>query len=476
MTPPAAALLSQLGVAVRALSPDSRAIGAETAFLAYPGECDDGRRHIGAALAAGAAGVFWEEEGFAWPHDWQTPNVPVHNLKMRCGHLADAVYGEPSRHLPVVAVTGTNGKTTVSHLLAQLLQQGGVDSGMVGTLGAGVFGSDYAPLPNTTPDAATLHHWLRQFVAAGSGAAVVEASSHGIHQGRLHGVRLAAAVFTNAARDHLDYHGSVESYWQAKAELFKMPQVGAAVLNADDAFSVTLRAQSAAPLLTYGKQGEDLRLLTMEVADKGWHLTLDGILGRCSVHLPLPGVHNVYNFLAALLTSAALKMLPPDLSDAAARLTLPPGRLQVIHRAPTVVVDYAHTADAMRAALTAARELAGDGRLILVFGAGGGRDQGKRAAMGEAARAADVVFVTDDNPRDEDAAQIRAQLAAAVPAAENIAGRRAAIAAALAIAQRGDTVLLCGKGHETTQHSGGEVHHFSDVEVARDLLAAREGV
>lgn len=466
----AAEWISALNTPVKALSVDSGKVNAETAFVAFPGARDDGRRHIASAVAAGAAGVFWEAENFSWPAEWKVPNVAVADLKSQYGYLADAVYGEPSRHLPLVAITGTNGKTTVSHLVAQLLQQRDVKSGLIGTLGAGLLGA-LEPQKNTTPDAAALHSWLCRFIAQGAGAAVLEASSHGIVQGRLNGLRLAAAVFTNAGRDHLDYHKTTERYWQAKAQLFDMPHIGAAILNADDGFCRRLAETVIPPLLTFGKSGSDLRLLQMAPTGSGWRLQIDGILGRHDFELPLMGAHNVYNFMAAALAALVLDMPAANIIQAAASLRLPAGRMQQVGEAPRVYVDYAHTADALAAALAAARAHGGSGRLIAVLGAGGGRDRGKRGDMGRAVAAADVVIVTDDNPRDEDPAQIRAELCrAAGAAAVDIAGRAPAIAAALEQARRGDTVLILGKGHETTQQVGGDCMPFSDVQMVRDWL------
>ena len=475
MSSEAVGWLKSLGVPLRALSSDSRSLGKATAFLAYPGEQDDGRRYIEAALAAGAVGVFWEPAEFAWQQQWQVPNLAVANLKQRCGELAHEVYGKPSDRLAVTAVTGTNGKTTVAHYLAQLLHYSGKSCGLIGTLGAGLYGRPMTPLANTTPDAAVIQDWLRQYAAANTAAAVIEASSHGICQGRLNGLTIACAVFTNAAQDHLDYHGSKEAYWQAKSALFDLPGVQRAVLNGDDVFCRRLKEERLPAALTYGQAGDDLMLLDVETRADGCLLSLDGVLGKRRLFLPPVGEHNVYNFLAAALAATVLDVSAEDIAGAAELLLLPEGRLQKMSNAPAVYVDYAHTPDAMAAVLAAARGHS-SGRLIVVFGAGGERDTDKRGAMGRVAAAeADVIIVTDDNPRREDPAAIRAALVrAAGAAARNIGDRRLAIAEALRLARPEDTLLILGKGHETTQSVGGTEMPFSDADVVQDLCRKRQ--
>ena len=463
-------IIDRLGVPLGALSVDSRRVNAATAFVAYPGESDDGRNYINEAVAAGTAGVFWDADNFSWRELWQVPNVAVPDLRAQCGYIADIIYGAPSKRLPLIAITGTNGKTTVAHFIVQLLAQCERDCGMIGTLGAGMPGR-LAPLANTTPDAISINDCLQQFIRQGAKAAVLEASSHGIVHGRLNGLQMQAAVLTNATRDHLDYHGSVEKYWQAKAALFAMPNIANAIFNADDELSQRL-IKSAAQPLTYGKKGNALKLLEFATVAGGMQLTVDGVLGKRNILLPIVGEYNAYNFMAAALVLTTLQISVEDIIQAATRLTLPAGRMQKINAAPKIYVDYAHTPAAMTAVLAEARTLAGGGRLILVCGAGGERDVGKRGEMGlVAATYADVTIITDDNPRNEDPEKIRNEVGNNIPNAISIGDRREAIATAIEQLTAADMLLVLGKGHETTQQIGSEYLPFSDADVILEVLA-----
>ena len=474
----ARAIIDKLGVPLSALSADSRRLPAACGFLAYPGYHDDGRRHIPAALSAGAAAVLWEAENFQWRSDWSVPNQPVLDLRSHAGLLADVVYREPSNELSVFAVTGTNGKTTICHFAAQLCEAVGAKPGLVGTLGSGTLGK-LLPLSNTTPDAAVLQETLRDFVNGSVSHAMVEASSHGIKQGRLNGVRLSAAVFANASYDHLDYHQTLNDYWQSKAALFNAPNLGAAILNADDDYCAglikSLCAQNAMPVFGYGKNGDALRLKSLrENPDGSFVAWTDGVFGRRSFCLRVAGVYNIANFFAAALIAHVAGWPAEAIEEYAPRLILPVGRLQRLSDKPAVYVDFAHTPDAFDALLPAMRPTTG-GRLLLVFGCGGERDKHKRKCMGAlAAKYADVVIVTDDNPRRESAADIRREILIAVPTALEISDRKCAIAEALAQAQAGDVVLIAGKGHESTQEINNERQHFSDIQTVKALLAERD--
>lgn len=467
----AAAAISALGVPVRGVSDDSRDLPPDAAFLAYPGATDDGRRYIETVIRAGACAVFWEAEGFEESSDWRVPHRAINGLREKAGLLADAVYHHPSEQLNVLAVTGTNGKTTISHFIARLLEAGGIPAGVIGTLGIGTPDA-LIPSGTTTPPATKTHRYLRNFVDAGLQAAVIEASSHGIRQGRLNGIRLSTAVFSNVGRDHLDYHGSIEHYRASKAALLQMPHLQTAVLNADDAFCAELAASAASSLqvMTYGKRGKTLRLLAMHADSDGVSFTTDGIGGLYEYRLNVPGEHNVYNFLAAVLTVTLAGVDGKTIAAAAPTLRLPSGRMQLVADRPAVYIDFAHTPDAFAAVLAAVAHRRG--KLLVVFGCGGGRDRGKRPQMGAlVAEVADRVFITDDNPRQEDAATIRAEIAAAAPAAVNIGDRQEAICAALAEATADDTVLILGKGHEDYQEISGSRLPFSDAIVVREFLA-----
>ncbi|MGU9951239.1 MAG: UDP-N-acetylmuramoyl-L-alanyl-D-glutamate--2,6-diaminopimelate ligase [Gammaproteobacteria bacterium WSBS_2016_MAG_OTU1] len=472
----AATVIKKLDVPVCRLCCDSRQLQRGDIFLAYGGHKTDGRNYIAAAVAAGAGGVLWESDKFTFPAEIQIPNVGVSSLSAHAGLLADFVYNKPSEKLFVSAITGTNGKSTVAHFAAQLFLQSGKTAGIVGTLGAGLAGQKLQPVVNTTPDAITLHGHMRDFVAANVKAALIEASSHGIAQKRLTGMHVAAAVLTNIGRDHLDYHGDWDNYRQTKSELLQLPGLQTAIVNTDDAACAEIAAQhQGADLWTFGKEAKTLRLIAVDAVSQnsggGQKLTLDGEDGRRQVVLNAPGMHNVQNFMAAALIARAggvswEEMRPQE-------LTLPVGRLQRVNpgQSPAVYVDYAHTPDALSAAMTALQNR--EGRLWLVFGCGGSRDEGKRRMMGKMATRADVAIITDDNPRHEKAADIRAEILSGGLNLLEIPGRGEAIAAAIEKSAAADTVLIAGKGHEEYQEIGDERRHFSDVEVAQVMLTIR---
>ena len=464
---------ADLPAGLSGMAVDSRQITAGNVFLAYPGEQTDGRRHIDAAIAAGAAAVLWEPDRFVWQSDPAIPNRPIPGLRARAGELAADFYGHPSRQLPVIAVTGTNGKTTIAHFIAQLLTAAGKPAGLVGTLGAGTL-DKLQPLKQTTPDAVSQQRLMRRFVRQRLSAAVIEASSHGITQGRLNGLHLTTGIFSNAGRDHLDYHRTLDDYWRSKAALFDHPGMENAILNADDDYCRSL-AEPLRPrqrVMTYGWEGNDLRLIAIEDSDGGGcRLRTDGINGEQSYSLPFRGEHNIGNFLAAVLAATLLEAAPAALATAATALTLPAGRMETIHTSPTVIVDFAHTPDAMAALLSTFRRH-DNRRLLIVLGCGGERDRDKRPEMGcLGARMADLLYVTDDNPRHEDPAAIRADILRQAPDAIEIADRRQAILAALAVARPQDTILILGKGHENYQEIGDRRLPFSDAAIVREWFA-----
>jgi UDP-N-acetylmuramoyl-L-alanyl-D-glutamate--2,6-diaminopimelate ligase len=475
--------LRQLGVNPAGLSADSRATARGEVFLAYPGERADGRRFVGDAVARGAAAVLWEREGFAWPGGLAVPNLPVAGLK----RLAGPLYGRPSERLHVVGVTGTNGKTSCSQWLAQAFDGAGRRCAVVGTLGTGFLGA-LAYDPNTTPDAILVQRALKGFLDAGAACVAMEASSIGLEQGRLDGTRFAAALFTNLSRDHLDYHGDMERYAQSKMRLFQSPGLAHAVLNLDDALGVRI-----AHMLAFGKvvragyslapgaaraSGLEHWLEAHDIAfaADGVRFRLESDWGAASVTAPAVGRFNVANLLGVIGVLAVSGFALDDAVAACARLVPPPGRMQRLGggAAPLVVVDYAHSPDALDKCLASLRELARaqGGRLVCVFGCGGDRDRGKRRLMGEvASRQADFVWLTSDNPRGEDPLAIIAEIVPGVSAPHAIdADRRAAIRAAIAAARAGDVVLVAGKGHEAYQEVAGRRHPFSDVDEAQAAL------
>ena len=465
---------------IQGLASDSRRCAPGVCFFAWPGERGDGRSHIAQAIERGAAAVVWEAEGFSWRAEWRAPNRPVSGLRERAGFLAHEFYGRPSDALWMCGVTGTNGKTSCSQWLAATL---GAKTGIVGTLGAGFPGALFEAA-NTTPDALEIHSLLAGFRDHGAACAVMEVSSHGLVQGRVNGVAFDCALFTNLSHDHLDYHGSMQAYAEAKARLFEAPGLAAAVLNLDDVIGVQLAQRLAARgVRTIGYSLSPRAVVPGSVSE--WiaagdiaqdRVRIESSFGNATTAFAALGRYNVANALGVLGCLVAYGI---PFAEAAARLaTLPPvpGRMQRLggEGEPLVVIDYAHTPDALEKVLQALWPVAAarGGRLAAVFGAGGDRDRSKRPLMGAAAaRYADRVVLTSDNPRGEDPLAIIAEIRAGVrgePLVEADRGR--AIERAVHEAAAGDVVLLAGKGHETWQEIAGERLPFSDADAARAAL------
>ena len=473
--------LAAQGAMIERLSSDSRRCAPGVAFLAYPGEKADGRAHIGDAVARGASGVLWEEQGFQW-NDWTVPHVAVADLKQNAGPLAHEFYGKPSEALWVCGVTGTNGKTSCSQWIATALGRHGTKAAVIGTLGSGFPGA-LTPLPNTTPDALEVQFLLKGFREQNAQAVAMEVSSHGLVQGRVNGVRFACALLTNLSHDHLDYHGSMQAYGAAKARLFETPGLGCAVLNLDDELGMELarRLDGRVRTIGYSLAPQTAPVDEYIVADAA--LRVESTWGAAMLTLPTLGRFNVSNALGVLgcLVAAGI-----EFADAVALLaSLPPvpGRMQTVTSdpvggSPLVVIDYAHTPDALDNVLRALRPVATarGGKLAVVFGAGGDRDPTKRGPMGQiAARLADRVVVTSDNPRSEDPLAIISQIEKGISGAHEVEPDRArAIAHAILNANGSDVVLLAGKGHENYQEIAGKRTHFSDEEQARAALTVRD--
>ena len=484
--------LASQGAMIEQLASDSRRVAAGTAFFGWPGEAADGRKFIADAISRGASAVVWESDGFSWDPSWRVPNAAVRGLRQRAGELAHQFYGRPSQALWMCGVTGTNGKTTCSQWIAAALQVHGSKAGVIGTLGAGI-GGDLEPLANTTPDAIEVHRLLATMRARGAAAVAMEVSSHGLAQGRVDAVEFDCAVLTNLSHDHLDYHGTMHGYARAKARLFDAPGLECAVLNLDDPFGVQLAERLAARgvrTIGYALQAASVvagsvsqfaavRELRPEGSMTG--VAIDSTWGAFELRLPHIGRHNVANALGVFGALIACGIDAP----AAARLleTLPPvaGRMQCVGGSgkPLAIVDYAHTPDALDKVLVALRPVAdaAGGRLVAVFGAGGDRDATKRPLMGAAAaRLADALVITSDNPRSEDPLAIIAAIRGGIPAPASAAvqvepDRAQAIAATLAAAAAGDVVLIAGKGHEEYQEIAGRRNAFSDLAAATRALA-----
>jgi UDP-N-acetylmuramoyl-L-alanyl-D-glutamate--2,6-diaminopimelate ligase len=460
------------------LTLDSRQARPGDAFVALRGTRAHGIAFAADAVARGAALVLAETPvvaGF-------TPGVPVlwiDQLHARLGEIAARFYGHPSRALRLIGVTGTNGKTSTVQLITQALARLGHRAASIGTLGAGLYGQ-LDEGERTTPDAISVQRLLAQFREQGATHVAMEVSSHALEQGRVGAVDFEVAAFTNLTRDHLDYHGTMEAYGAAKAKLFAWPGLKAAVVNVDDDFGRALAGRLPAGVRTLrtsaaGAAGAQVAAQAIATSAEGLAFALRTPWGAQAVHSPLLGRFNVENLLTVIASLGALDEPFVGIVEAIATLTPVNGRMNRIggdgvH--PLVVVDYAHTPDALEQALTALRAHCA-GRLVCVFGCGGERDAGKRPQMGAIARRlADLAIVTDDNPRGEDGDAIVAQILAGMQAPVTVErDRAAAIGHAIAHAGPDDVVLIAGKGHETYQEGPTGKHAFDDLAVARAALA-----
>lgn len=477
-------ILNTLNQSFTSITADSRKVQAGALFLAYPGAKSDGRDYIPQAIQAGASAVVWENEGFTWQADWQVNNLSVNDLKHQVGQIAAEFYHHPSSQLTMIGVTGTNGKTSVSQWLAQCLTYLGKRTAVLGTIGNGIVGNAFLEVQseavNTTPDAILLQGMLADYVAQQADAVVMEVSSHGLDQGRVNGVEFDVAVLTNLSRDHLDYHGNMEAYRDAKKKLFNSDSLNVAIVNMDDAFgkmlASTLKAQGKV-CLTYGFEMVDAKL-DISASDLKLHeagLTMLVATPQVATLLAAPvlGRFNAYNVLAVLSTLLALKVSLQDAVAAIAQIKPVLGRMQQFGGGdlPLVVVDYAHTPDALEKVLSTLREQV-QGQLICVFGCGGDRDSGKRPLMGGVAnKLADKVIVTSDNPRSEDPTTIIRDVIGGMTAGYEVeVNRDAAINKAVQSAKSGDIVLLAGKGHEHYQEILGVKHPFDDALIAQEAL------
>jgi UDP-N-acetylmuramoyl-L-alanyl-D-glutamate--2,6-diaminopimelate ligase len=490
-------------VEIAALAYDSRSVRPGTLFFCVPGLRSDGHDFAPAAVRAGAAALVVER-----PLGLTVPEVLVSSARAAMGPVAARFFGDPTTELAVVGVTGTNGKTTTAYLVRALLQASGLPSGLLGTV-TSVVGGVERPAARTTPEAIDLQADFRAMLDGGECACAMEVSSHALALGRTDGTRFAAAIFTNLTQDHLDFHPSMEDYFQAKRSLFLPPAAdassagsapvgsasarrigagapGISVINLDDPYGRRLAAELPDALTFAIDHDADYRALDVRVGFEGAHLRLQTPIGERSLSLPLRGRFNVANALGALAAAHALGCELDTLLAALTRGVHVPGRFEPVAEGQdfAVLVDYAHTPDSLENVLQAARQLIDPAaRVLCVFGAGGDRDRGKRPQMGEiAARLADVAIVTSDNPRSEDPDAIIAEiLAGAAPAralgmppVSALADRRAAIERAITAARTGDVVLIAGKGHEQGQEfADGHKVPFDDVAVAREALHAR---
>ncbi len=475
------------------LCPDSRRIQAGDLFFAYPGDSADGRRYIADAIERGAAGVVFEETAdFQWDDTLATPHLALAGLRRLAGPIAAAWYGQPDHEMYTVAVTGTNGKTSCSQWLASALSHIDGPAAVVGTLGAGLWtngrSGEFESTGYTTPDAVQLQRLLANLRDAHATSLAIEASSIGLEQGRMDGMHIDCALFTNLTRDHLDFHRSMEQYEAAKNKLFDWPGLKAAVVNLDDEAGLRLarrlKGRKGLQVVGYsieGAQETDLPVLhatDIKSTQAGTGFTLSSPWGQGPVRTQLVGRFNVSNVLGIAGVLLARGGEWETTIDQIESLQPVPGRMQQLggQDAPLVVIDYAHTPDALEKTLASLRQVANDrgGKLWCVFGCGGDRDPGKRPQMGAVAEQADSVVVTSDNPRSEEPAAIISQILAGMNTVpQTVEDRAAAILWAVRHAARADVVLLAGKGHENTQEIKGRKQPFLDADHAALALLSR---
>jgi UDP-N-acetylmuramoyl-L-alanyl-D-glutamate--2,6-diaminopimelate ligase len=464
------------GLDIRSLAYDSRRVEPGGLFFAIAGEEADGHAFVGKAMERGAAAVVSERPA---PRELATNWVRVPKIRRALAGASAVFYGHPERRLRLVGVTGTNGKTTTAYLVASIFQAAGIATVLFGTIEYRV-GERRLPAGNTTPESLDLVSYFAEGERAGASAAVMEVSSHALAQERVWGFPFAAAVFTNLTRDHLDYHGTMEEYFAAKRRLFEglgAPPPTLAVINVDDPWGRRLLELGHPRVITYGTSSEAaVRPKRSSQGASGLKATLVTPEGGLEIDSPLLGRGNLMNILAAVATAQGLGVAGEKIQEGVRALALVPGRFERVEAGQPflVVVDYAHSDDALRQALSTARELTRN-RLIVVFGCGGDRDRTKRPLMGEAAGSlADIVVLTSDNPRSEDPLAIMNDALVGVQRTGKgcllEADRAAAIRQALARAREGDTVVIAGKGHETYQIVGNRALPFDDREVARRTL------
>lgn len=479
------AVPSVFDVTIHGLKTDSREVASGDAFIALSGARTPADHYVDKAIAAGATVILLEsEQAGECTERHGALVVPVAGLRSLVGRIADRFFEHPSQRLRLIGVTGTNGKTSVCQYVAQLLKETGTPCGVLGTLGYGMPGA-LQPATHTTPDAVQINRVLSRIVKQEGRAAVMEVSSHALDQGRVDNLSMTGAVFTNLTRDHLDYHGSMEAYGAAKAQLFLREELHFSVINFDDPFGRQLfeQLEGKCDRVRYSlhEAQTELWLREFRPTDEGFEAEVDGEWGRFVVSVPLMGSFNASNVLAAMATVLTLGVPLERVQQATSRLTPPPGRLERFVGANDVrvVVDYAHTPDALANALTALRPHV-TGELVCVFGCGGDRDAGKRPEMArEAEKLADRVIVTDDNPRGEDPRAIAQDILAGFTETAGVSvihDRAEAIQSAIRSATPNDVVLIAGKGHEAYQEIAGQKYPFSDAEQVRHILKLNGGV
>lgn len=458
---------------------DSRQIKPGYLFIAYPGAVVDGRLYCQQAIDAGAVAVAYDPDNL--PESFCYSNhvvyVPVPQLAYKLAAIASCFFGDPTRALSIAGVTGTNGKTTIAYQLAQAYNELGSPAAYIGTLGQGDV-HDLQPVGNTTPDALCLQQLFHQYLQQGIKHVCMEVSSHALAQQRVANIDFTLAIYTNLTHDHLDYHETMQAYAQAKALLFTMPTLTLAIINHDDAYGslMGVNVPSSCQKLTYGlEDGADVRALNIQVTMTGSTFDVASPWGLHSVYVKALGTFNIYNSLAVFSSLLAQGYDACDVVNVMGKLNASPGRMELVGKEPCVIVDYAHTPDALDNVLSTLTQLK-SGRLWVVFGCGGDRDRTKRPMMGNiASQYADVVIITSDNPRTEDPMSIIEAVAGGITGSTDvikILDRKQAIHHALQMADKQDIILIAGKGHEAYQQIGNTRFDFSDQDVVREYVAA----
>lgn len=450
---------------------DSRQIKPGFLFFAYPGLATDGRLFVYQAINAGAAALVYEPENWPSMHPIpsELPAIPLPGLATKLAEIASRFYGEPTKKIAVTGVTGTNGKTTIAYQLAQAHNLLGSHSAYIGTIGQGEV-TALQPLNNTTPDALSLQQLMHDYEQNSVKQVCIEVSSHALCQGRVDSIDFQQAIFTNLSHEHLDYHQTMEAYAEAKASLFAKPMLKWSIINLDDSYSLLMRQHSRAEQsLTYGvREVADVRALHCDVSLRGTEIALSSPWGEHELTINALGFFNVYNALAVFSSLLASGYPVEQVVPVMAKLQAAPGRMEIVAKEPYTIVDYAHTPDALENALATLQKVK-KGRIIVVFGCGGDRDKTKRPLMGRiASEYADLVILTDDNPRTEDSLAIINAIEAGMPSKINhykIPEREQAIAKAISLANKEDIILVAGKGHEDYQQIGNIHYPYSDKEV-----------
>lgn len=475
-------------IEVRGIHYDSRKIQRGDLFVAIKGTLADGHKFIDTAITNGAKAVVIENDAVLPDSFFMHAGVVkivVGDTRRALAIISGNFFGHPARKLKLIGVTGTNGKTTTTYLIKQLLESSPSLRGKVGMIGTieYIIGDEHIPATHTTPESLELNRLFVQMVEKKCTHVVMEVSSHSLHQNRVHGLEFAAAVFTNLTQDHLDYHGTMERYFASKKILFdNLPVSSSAVTNADDGWGLKIVRNTSGSTLTYGiVRNSDVHATNISLSIDSTKFVIEHQTEKMEIHSQLVGRFNVQNILAACSVGIALGIPKPAIRSGVASLTSVPGRFErVISPAGwSAIIDYAHTPDALEKCLSTIHDVLPPNRsnkIITVFGAGGDRDKTKRPLMGKVVDTlSDVIIVTSDNPRTENPHAIIDDVSAGIQRKENVytdVDRRSAITKALTMAQRGDVVLIAGKGHEDYQVIGTTKHHFSDREVVGEVIAA----